>query len=114
MTPSSVNAAPPAGAPAKPVGFWQFYEYYLSCHQNRYCRRLHLLGLVVMLSVFAALVLSPYWWLCWLAPLAAYPFAWTGHFVFERNVPATFKNPLYSALADLVMARDVIRGRIPL
>ena len=35
-----------------------------------------------------------------------------GHFVFERNVPATFGHPWYSFLGDLALCRDMLTGRI--
>jgi hypothetical protein len=40
-------------------------------------------------------------------------FAWIGHFVFEKNRPASFQRPLYSFLGDWAMYRDIWRGRIP-
>jgi hypothetical protein len=48
------------------------------------------------------------------APVLVYPFAWTGHLVFEKNTPATWSNPWYSVLADLRMTWDIVRGRIAL
>ncbi len=48
------------------------------------------------------------------APLFGYGLAWIGHFMFEKNRPATFKHPLYSLAGDLVMFKDVVVGRIPL
>ncbi|QDO86779.1 DUF962 domain-containing protein [Shewanella psychropiezotolerans] len=38
-----------------------------------------------------------------LLPVVGYGFAWVGHFMFEKNRPATFQYPLYSFLADWVM-----------
>jgi len=52
-------------------------------------------------------------WVALLAtPFVIYPFAWTGHFYFEKNKPAAFSNPLYAKAADWVMLRDWILGRI--
>ena len=45
-------------------------------------------------------------------PVAGYGFAWVGHFVFEKNRPATFQYPLYSLLGDWVMFKDMLTGKI--
>jgi hypothetical protein len=37
------------------------------------------------------------------APLFGYGFAWFGHFFFEKNRPATFKQPIYSLMGDFMM-----------
>ena len=52
------------------------------------------------------------WWLLLAAPVAGYFAAWVGHFAFERNRPATFRHPWYSFLADWVMFKDMLTGRI--
>ena len=49
-----------------------------------------------------------------LAPIAGYGFAWTGHFFFEKNRPATFKHPLYSFAGDWVMFWDILNRRVTL
>jgi len=33
-----------------------------------------------------------------------------GHFVFQKNIPATFGNPLYSFRADFVMWSKIANG----
>ena len=40
-----------------------------------------------------------------------YPFAWIGHFVFEKNKPAAFSNPLWAKACDWIMLKDWILGR---
>jgi len=45
-------------------------------------------------------------------PLVGYGFAWVGHFVFEKNRPATFQYPFYSLAADWVMFKDMLIGKI--
>jgi hypothetical protein len=42
------------------------------------------------------------------APLFGYGFAWVGHFVFEKNRPATFKQPIFSLMGDFVMWYEVL------
>lgn len=36
-------------------------------------------------------------------PICGYLFACIGHFVFEKNKPATFKYPIYSLVSDFIM-----------
>lgn len=96
------------------TSFAEFYPYYLSEHSNKTCRRLHLVGSIIVLSVLFTAVINQQWALLWLLPIIGYGFAWVGHFFFEKNKPATFKNPLYSFIGDWVMAKDLLIGRIPL
>jgi hypothetical protein len=42
--------------------------------------------------------------------VAAYFFAWIGHFKVEFNRPATFQYPLWSLFADFKMVGAMIRG----
>lgn len=94
------------------ASFSEFYPFYLGEHQDRTCRRLHFVGtLLLLIVVLYSLASGQYRWL-WLAPLLGYGFAWIGHFVFEKNRPATFKHPVYSLLGDFVMFRDILIGRI--
>ncbi len=94
------------------ASFREFYPHYLGEHSNRVCRRLHVVGsTLVLLVVLMALASGDLRWL-WLAPVAGYGFAWIGHFVFEKNRPATFRHPLYSLAGDWVMYWQVLRGRL--
>ena len=45
-------------------------------------------------------------------PFFGYGFAWFGHFVFEKNRPATFIYPLYSLGSDFVMFFHIVTGQI--
>jgi hypothetical protein len=45
-------------------------------------------------------------------PIFGYGFAWTGHFVFEKNRPATFKHPFYSLIGDFRMFWDILVGKV--
>lgn len=93
--------------------FAEFYPFYLSEHSNRTCRRLHFVGSTLALVCLAMLIVSgkPQYFLYGL--LCGYGCAWVGHFVFEKNKPASFKRPLYSFMGDWVMYADIWRGRIP-
>lgn len=92
--------------------FAEFYPYYLQEHSNPICRRLHYLGSLLILVVLGYTLISQQWvWLLAL-PVIGYGFAWVGHFIFERNRPATFQYPLYSLMGDWVMLKDALTGRI--
>jgi hypothetical protein len=94
--------------------FREFYPYYLSEHQNITSRRLHFIGtgLVIGLAIYFSVFSKWDYW--WTLLLCGYGFAWVGHFFFEKNKPATFKNPFYSLLGDFVMFKDIIIGKIKL
>jgi len=93
--------------------FADFYAFYLAEHANRTSRRLHVIGTsgVLVLALMAGLRHDWRWLLAALA--CGYGFAWIGHFFFEKNRPATFRHPFYSFLADWVMFKDILIGRIP-
>ena len=97
---------------ARFTSFAEFYPYYLQEHSNATCRRLHYVGSLLVLSILGYALFTQQWlWLLAL-PFAGYGFAWVGHFVFEKNKPATFKYPLYSFMGDWVMLKDAFTGRI--
>lgn len=94
------------------MSFKEYYEYYLTLHQNRISRRLHFIGQCATQLVLVAAAVLKSWLLLLLAPFVVYPFAWTGHFLFEKNKPAAFSRPLWVKACDWVMMKDVITGRI--
>lgn len=100
--------------------FKDYYKGYLKKHTNLINRRLHVAGqcatilyftgtiyLTITSSLLFALLLP-------ITPFVVYPFAWTGHFFFEKNKPAAFKNPWKAKAADWVMLKDIILGKIKL
>ena len=92
--------------------FKDYYTYYLTLHQNRWCRRLHILGNIATLGFVIAVACAKAWLWLLLTPFIIYPFAWSGHFLFEKNKPAAWTNPLKAKLCDWKMMWDMIRGRI--
>jgi hypothetical protein len=101
-----------AGAPrTRFATFSDFYPYYLEQHSNKVSRRLHVCGTLLALVVaLGALVTGHYAWLL-AAALAGYLPAWFGHLLFQRNLPATFRHPLYSLRGDFVMLAETLTGR---
>ena len=94
--------------------FADFYPFYLSEHSDTTCRRLHFAGSTLTLVCLAMLMATgkPQYLLYGL--LCGYGFAWVGHFVFEKNKPASFKRPLYSFMGDWVMYKDIWKGKVKL
>ena len=93
--------------------FKEFYPFYLSQHSEVVCRTLHFIGTLLGL-LFAILVFTTFnnkWWAL-AAPLWGYALGFIGHYFFEHNKPATFKNPFYSFAADLVMFAQLLMGKI--
>ena len=92
--------------------FREFYPFYLSQHANMVCRRLHFMGSLIVLAILAtAIITGQLVWLIGL-PIAGYGFAWVGHFLFEKNQPATFTYPIYSLMGDWLMFWEILSGKI--
>ena len=89
-----------------------YYKHYLSLHTNPKCRLLHFLGQIMTLLYLGYVILKQYWLLISLAPLVVYPFAWSGHYYFEKNTPAAFNNPFYAKISDWIMFKDILLGKI--
>jgi DNA polymerase II large subunit len=83
--------------------FSEFYPFYLTEHVNKKNRVLHFIGTSILILIFIYALISGQYKLLWLCPLIGYGFAWAGHMIFEKNRPATFKNPFYSLASDFVM-----------
>jgi len=92
--------------------FKEYYEYYLTLHQNKWTRRLHVLGQLATLIFVIGVIYYKVWALLLTAPFIVYPFAWTGHFFFEKNKPAAFSRPLWAKACDLVMLKDILTGKL--
>lgn len=101
-------------SPQRFTSFREFYPFYLSEHRDRNCRRMHFAGssLALVFIVGAIATRNPSWLLG--ALVCGYGFAWFGHFVFEKNKPASFKQPIYSFVGDWVMYLNTWAGKIRL
>ena len=94
--------------------FREYYEYYLTLHQNKWTRRMHILGQLSTIAFVVFVVSNSLWPLLLATPFVVYPFAWSGHFFFEKNKPAAFSRPLWAKACDWVMLKDIITGKIEL
>ena len=92
--------------------FTQFWPYYLGEHSRPGTRRLHFVGTTLAICLAVASLSTGRWLLLLAALVCGYAFAWVGHYFFEHNRPATFKNPFYSFGADLLMFVQLLTGKI--
>lgn len=83
--------------------FKDFYPFYLGEHSNTVCRALHFIGTFLLLVLLVFSIVTKKYMLILLCPIVGYTFAWIGHFIFEKNRPATFKYPVYSLMGDFLM-----------
>ena len=94
--------------------YQQFYRFYLTEHRDILSRRLHVAGSSLGLYFLSKAIRKRQPKYVAYGLLSGYACAWVGHFVFEKNKPASFKQPLYSFVSDWKMFSDVMRGRLSL
>ncbi|MFL1897364.1 Mpo1-like protein [Aquimarina sp. 2-A2] len=89
----------------------EFYNFYLTEHQNRTSRILHFIGTFLVFILIAIAIWQRWGWQWFLVPVVGYGFAWVGHAFFEKNKPATFKYPLWSLLSDFKLFFEILFGK---
>ena len=90
----------------------EYYKHYLTLHEHPKCKLLHFIGQLVTISFSVWVLYNWYWYLIPLIPFVIYPFAWSGHYFFERNEPAAFHHPIKAKISDWRMFFDILRGKI--
>ena len=94
------------------MSFREYYKHYLTLHQNPWNRLLHVLGQLATVAYVLGVIATGHWLLLVAAPFVVYPFAWSGHFFFEKNTPAAWSRPLWAKACDWVMLKDILLRRI--
>lgn len=92
--------------------FEEFWPYYLAEHGDPVNRWLHAIGTTGALATAAAALIQRKPKLLAFAPLIGYGPAWIGHFLIEKNRPATFKHPLWSLRGDFKMLRLMLADEL--
>ena len=90
----------------------EYYQYYLTLHQHPKTRLLHFIGQLVTITFTIVVFYNNFWYLIPLIPFVVYPFAWSGHYFFEKNEPAAFNEPIKAKLSDWIMFKDILLGRL--
>ena len=89
-----------------------YYNYYLTLHTHPKTRLLHFVGQWFTILFTCFVLYSKTWFLTLLIRFVIYPFAWSGHYFFEKNEPAAFKDPIKAKLSDWIMFKDIMLGRL--
>jgi len=90
----------------------EFFVFYLTQHSHPINRAFHYVGTVTAVSFFIWSLASGNWKFAPLAVVIGYGCAWTGHFGFEKNKPATFGHPGWSFISDFRMLFLFVTGRL--
>jgi hypothetical protein len=98
-------------SPAQFDSFAKFWPYYVRAHRKAATRGLHFCGTTLSLGMIVAAIWQGPWLLA-AAPVVGYGLSWTGHFVCEKNRPATFGHPWWSLLGDFKMWGLILAGRM--
>ncbi len=91
--------------------FEEFWPFYVCEHSKPLTRALHFVGTAALIPLVAVAVANSLYLLL-LVPVVGYGLAWVGHFLVEKNRPATFKHPLWSMLGDFKMFGLMCIGRM--
>lgn len=92
--------------------FDEFWPFYVREHAEKRNRLLHFVGTSLAFAsvAFGLVRFSPFWTLFAL-PLG-YGFAWVGHFVLQKNKPATFTYPVWSFMGDMKLWLFTLLGKM--
>src|SRR5262249_45965976 len=90
----------------------EFWPFYLQEHTVPACRALHFIATTSHYAsgVRALVLMKP--WLLLASAVFAYGLPWSGHFVIEKNRPATFKRPFWALISDYRMWGHMVMGRL--
>jgi|SRR5580704_5171136 hypothetical protein len=90
----------------------EFFEFYLREHSDAGNRRMHAVGMFLgfLVAVVSFTTGHPWYALLWI-PIG-YGFSFAGHFLIEKNKPATFGHPFWSFISDFRMLALMMTGRL--
>jgi len=90
----------------------EFFTFYLEQHSYPLNRWLHAVGIVIGVAVVIGAFMLGHPWFALLFLPVGYGGAWAGHFLIEKNKPATFGHPWWSFISDFRMLGLMLTGRL--
>ncbi len=90
----------------------EFWPYYVNEHKKPLTRQLHFVGNTNLFLWLLLALLRRSFKLVLVAVVSSYLIAWIGHFFVERNMPATFKYPIKSAICNMIMYFKMWSGKM--
>lgn len=93
------------GRMISPNEFYEFWLEYLHAHELLATRLWHFVGTSAALVSLLLALITWNWIYIVVALIVSYGCSWMGHFVVEGNRPLTFRRPLWSIRADLLLFR---------
>lgn len=91
--------------------FDQRFEDYMRGHTSEASRWMHVAGMTAALGAAATAAYRRSPRRLWAVPGLFFGFAWSGHFLFERNLPVGFTDPGAAFSGDLKMIYLMATGR---
>jgi hypothetical protein len=92
--------------------FSEFWPFYVLEHSKSGTRYLHFVGTTLLFISLIAIPLTSSLWFLLFGIIAAYGCAWIGHFLIEKNRPATFKYPFFSLAGDFKRYAMMLAGKM--
>ena len=92
-----------------------YYKEYLENHYDPKCRLMHFIGQWATILFVIYIAFHGYWKLIPLIPFIIYPFAVSGHILFQEkgNKPSFYNMSFVKAkIADWRMFLDIMKGKI--
>ncbi len=90
----------------------EFWDFYVLEHSKPLTRLLHFIGTSLGIILLIWFVATGRWYFFPLFFVVGYAFAWSAHFIVEKNKPASFKYPLWSFISDFKMMGYMVTGRM--
>ncbi len=90
----------------------QFWLFYLGQHAKRGTKLVHTVGLFIGFAIAGYGIYSELWLLLPAAVVITYGILWASHFLIEKNVPTTFRWPVWSFFSEFRLVWRTLTGRI--